>query len=360
MREAPVHPEPLSPYDLPLRSIHGAEAPHFAHADRTNMITDSVRLILFPAMMAFAACSDLLTMTISNRVALILVAGFIMLAFAVGMSWDRYPMACRRRLHRPGSSLRVFYQGVDRWRRRQARGGDRAVVRFRPSPALPPLCFPVRWRIDAGADSVPHGAAAGTDGETELDATTAPPRRRGTVWHSTRRRGTYDLSADWMDGPDRVLTADQLPSARADLMPGIIAGWRGCSWLLQAVLLRHHLLEICDIDGRLVRRQMSPRDSFRFREPSLQADHQRQILTHPWIRRAIGQPPGAASTPPAPGPSRARRKDRDLTIPKARPARSAEPCRSRVGPPRAAPSDRGPRPAPTGCASPADRACAHG
>ena len=50
------------------------------------MISDAIRLILFPAMMAFAACSDLLTMTVSNRVAVILVAGFTALAFAVGMS----------------------------------------------------------------------------------------------------------------------------------------------------------------------------------------------------------------------------------------------------------------------------------
>ena len=50
------------------------------------MIADAVRLILFPAMMAFAACSDLLNMTISNRVALILVAGFFVLAFAGGMA----------------------------------------------------------------------------------------------------------------------------------------------------------------------------------------------------------------------------------------------------------------------------------
>src|SRR5688500_14433495 len=50
------------------------------------MIADAVRLILFPAMMAFAACSDLLTMTISNRVALILVAGFFVLAFAGEMA----------------------------------------------------------------------------------------------------------------------------------------------------------------------------------------------------------------------------------------------------------------------------------
>ena len=41
------------------------------------MILDIVRLSLFPALMAFAAASDLLTMTISNRVSLALVAGFL-------------------------------------------------------------------------------------------------------------------------------------------------------------------------------------------------------------------------------------------------------------------------------------------
>ena len=50
------------------------------------MLTDAIRLVLFPAMMAFAASSDLLTMTISNRVTLILVAGFAALAIGSGMS----------------------------------------------------------------------------------------------------------------------------------------------------------------------------------------------------------------------------------------------------------------------------------
>ena len=50
------------------------------------MIADVARLMLFPAMMAFAASSDLLTMTISNRITLILVAGFAALAAASGMS----------------------------------------------------------------------------------------------------------------------------------------------------------------------------------------------------------------------------------------------------------------------------------
>ena len=50
------------------------------------MAADLIRLTLFPAMMAFAASSDLLTMTISNRVSLILTGGFFILAFAGGMA----------------------------------------------------------------------------------------------------------------------------------------------------------------------------------------------------------------------------------------------------------------------------------
>jgi prepilin peptidase CpaA len=49
------------------------------------MLTEATRLLLFPAMMAFAASSDLFTMTISNRVTLLLVAGFVVLAAVSGM-----------------------------------------------------------------------------------------------------------------------------------------------------------------------------------------------------------------------------------------------------------------------------------
>jgi prepilin peptidase CpaA len=42
-------------------------------------------LVVFPGAMAFAACSDLVTMTISNRVSLLLVAGFVVLAPWIGM-----------------------------------------------------------------------------------------------------------------------------------------------------------------------------------------------------------------------------------------------------------------------------------
>ena len=50
------------------------------------MLVDAVRLLLFPALMAFAASSDLFTMTISNRLSLALAAGFLLLVPIIGMS----------------------------------------------------------------------------------------------------------------------------------------------------------------------------------------------------------------------------------------------------------------------------------
>jgi prepilin peptidase CpaA len=49
------------------------------------MLVDAVRLLLFPAVMAFAASTDLLTMKISNRISLVLAGGFVVLAMVDGM-----------------------------------------------------------------------------------------------------------------------------------------------------------------------------------------------------------------------------------------------------------------------------------
>src|SRR6266513_1349598 len=51
------------------------------------MILDIARLLLFPALMAFVAASDLLTMTISNRVSLALAAAFLVLALLSGLGF---------------------------------------------------------------------------------------------------------------------------------------------------------------------------------------------------------------------------------------------------------------------------------
>jgi len=56
------------------------------------MILDIARLMLFPALMAFVAASDLLTMTISNRISLALIAGFLVLAPLGGMGMHDFLM----------------------------------------------------------------------------------------------------------------------------------------------------------------------------------------------------------------------------------------------------------------------------
>src|SRR5471032_2761545 len=56
------------------------------------MLTDIIRLLLFPALMAFAASSDLLTMTISNKLSLALTASFFALTVVIGMSWPAMGM----------------------------------------------------------------------------------------------------------------------------------------------------------------------------------------------------------------------------------------------------------------------------
>jgi prepilin peptidase CpaA len=56
------------------------------------MILDIARLLVFPALVAFAAASDLLTMTISNKISLGLAAGFLVLAVASGMGLHDFLM----------------------------------------------------------------------------------------------------------------------------------------------------------------------------------------------------------------------------------------------------------------------------
>lgn len=49
------------------------------------MLADAFILLVFPALMAFAASSDLVTMTISNRVTVALIVGFLVVAVMIGM-----------------------------------------------------------------------------------------------------------------------------------------------------------------------------------------------------------------------------------------------------------------------------------
>ena len=148
-----VHLSPLDSGDAPTASrTHGLLEP---------MILDIARLMLFPALMAFAAASDLFTMTISNRVSLALVAGFLVLAPAERHGPARHPRAYRRRRRR----ARGRRSPALRWA-----GSAAAMPRSRPRAALwfgfdhllelSALCLAVRRRADIAAAAVPAVAAA--------------------------------------------------------------------------------------------------------------------------------------------------------------------------------------------------------
>jgi prepilin peptidase CpaA len=51
------------------------------------MLKDALLVTLFPACMAFAAATDLLTMTVPNRIAIMLVAGFFVAAPLAGLGF---------------------------------------------------------------------------------------------------------------------------------------------------------------------------------------------------------------------------------------------------------------------------------
>ena len=53
-------------------------------------MTDALILVLFPLLAAFAMSQDLVSMTISNRVSLVLIGGFMAAAYLVGMSWEQF------------------------------------------------------------------------------------------------------------------------------------------------------------------------------------------------------------------------------------------------------------------------------
>lgn len=50
------------------------------------MTVPSLLALIFPILMAFAACSDLLTMRISNKLVALVIAGFAVLALVVGLT----------------------------------------------------------------------------------------------------------------------------------------------------------------------------------------------------------------------------------------------------------------------------------
>lgn len=53
---------------------------------------EAIILVIFPFCMVYAVISDMISMTIANRVSLILVASFAVVAPFTGMEWSQYGM----------------------------------------------------------------------------------------------------------------------------------------------------------------------------------------------------------------------------------------------------------------------------
>jgi len=81
------------------------------------MLVELVRLLLFPGLIAFAAASDLLTLTISNRISLALSAAFVVLALACGLGTQAI-------LWHLAAGLLVLAAGFVLYARGLAGGGD--------------------------------------------------------------------------------------------------------------------------------------------------------------------------------------------------------------------------------------------
>lgn len=82
---------------------------------------DQIGLLLFPALMAFAASSDLFTMTISNRLSLALTGGFFLMALVTGMSLPEIGM------HLAAAALVLVIAFIFFWRG-WIGGGDAKLV----------------------------------------------------------------------------------------------------------------------------------------------------------------------------------------------------------------------------------------
>jgi prepilin peptidase CpaA len=89
------------------------------------MIIDIARLMLFPALMAFAAASDLFTMTISNRVSLLLIGGFFALALFGGLGSEDLSQAM---LSHVGAGLTVLVVSFGCFAMGWVGGGDAKIA----------------------------------------------------------------------------------------------------------------------------------------------------------------------------------------------------------------------------------------
>ena len=173
---------------------------------------DIVRLFIFPGLMAFAASSDFFTMTISNRLGLALVAGFVALALFSGMNLHDMLMHAGAAVTVLAISFVMFSSWLDRRRRRQVRCGHRTLARLRPFANLPALCLDLRRHAYDGNYLLTVRAAVDGPGRARLGEAPVPGRRRSALRHRPRGRGSAGLPRYRLDA-SRLVRLFLLPSA---------------------------------------------------------------------------------------------------------------------------------------------------
>ena len=179
------------------------------------MLTEVIRLTLFPAMMAFAASSDLFTMTIANRVSLILVGGFVLLALLTGMS-------AHDMLIHAGAAAAVLVVAFLCFTRGWIGGGDAKLA------ATTVLWLGVGHLADyliyasllGGAltlllDPVSRLADAANPARPGMGRAAAPSRLRRALRHRLGGGGARGLSADRVDDGARPVSLRRPERAEA-------------------------------------------------------------------------------------------------------------------------------------------------
>ncbi len=171
------------------------------------MVADAIRLMLFPALMAFAASSDLLTMTISNRVSLILAGGFVVLALVSGMGIADI-------LSHVGAACVVLVVAFGFFTRGWIGGGDAKLAAATAlwlgfDHLLPYLIYA---SLFGGALTLlllqfRHVPLPCDAGEPGMGAASARQGRRRALRHCARGRRACRLSGHALDGSGRALMA---------------------------------------------------------------------------------------------------------------------------------------------------------
>ena len=157
---------------------------------------DLLLLLVFPTIIIYSAVSDLLRMTISNRVSLGLAAAFVAMALFTGMS----PAEAGWHLAAAFSVLVVaFACFAFGW----IGGGDGAVARLRPSDRLSHRRIVLRRHPDHRPSQAQDAAAAAICGPAGLDRPPARYEDRHPLRHRFGHWCPGNLSSDQLDAGRR-------------------------------------------------------------------------------------------------------------------------------------------------------------